>query len=114
MPSTFLMIFFVPKLAVGLIAAAIILARRVGLVVPFAFVATCVLSVGTFLNVAVFDMADAKFRELWMKSRLEIYWPLWRAERDLRTTSHLALAPNERQRGCGVAGCVPARFSRGN
>ena len=77
MPPTFLLIFFVPKLAVGLIAAAIILARRVGLVVLFAFVATYALSVGTFLNVAVFDMADAKFRELWMKFRLEIYWPLW-------------------------------------
>jgi len=77
MPPTFLLIFFVPKLAVGLIAAAIILARRVGLVVPFAFVATYALGAGTFLNVAVFDMADPKFHELWMKSRLEIYWPLW-------------------------------------
>jgi hypothetical protein len=26
---------------------------------------------------AVFDMVDPKFRELWMKSWLEIYWPLW-------------------------------------
>src|SRR5215831_4098327 len=79
MPPTSLLIFFVPPLvlAVGLIAAAIILARRVGLVVLFAFVATYALSVGTFLNVAVFDMADPKFRELWMKSWLEIYWPLW-------------------------------------
>lgn len=83
MPPTFLLIFFVPPLvlAVGLIAAAIILARRVGLVVPFAFVATYALGVGavTFLNVAVFDMADPKFRELWIKSWLEIYWPLWSA-----------------------------------
>src|SRR5215467_5825382 len=81
MPPTFLLIFFVPPLvlAVGLIAAAVILATRVGLVVPFAFVATYALGVGavTFLNVAVFDMADPKFRELWMKSWLEIYWPLW-------------------------------------
>jgi len=83
MPPTFLLIFFLPPLvlAVGLIAAAIILARRVGLVVPFAFVATYALGVGavTFLNVAVFDMADPKFRELWIKSWLEIYWPLWSA-----------------------------------
>ena len=49
------------------------------LTVPFAFVATYALGVGavTFLNVTVFDMADPKFRELWMKFRLEIYWPLW-------------------------------------
>ena len=81
MPPTFLLIFFVPPLvlAVGLIAAAVILATRVGLVVPFAFVATYALGVGavTFLNVAVFDMVDPKFRELWVKSWLEIYWPLW-------------------------------------
>ena len=81
MPPTFLLIFFVPPLvlAVGLIAAAIILARRVGLVVPFAFVATYALGVGavTFLNVTVFDMVDPKFHELRMKSWLEIYWPLW-------------------------------------
>src|SRR5215467_14303355 len=81
MPPTFLLIFFDPPLvlAVFLIAAAIFLARRVGLVVPFAFVATYALGVGavTFLNVAVFDMVDPKFRELWMKSWLEIYWPLW-------------------------------------
>ena len=46
---------------------------------PFAFVATYALGVGTvtFLNVAVFDMADPKFRELWMKSWLEMYWSLW-------------------------------------
>ena len=31
----------------------------------------------TLLNIAVFDMVDSKFRELWMKSCLEIYWPLW-------------------------------------
>jgi len=59
--------------------AAAILARRIGIVVPFAFVATYALGVGaeTFLNVAVFDMVDPKFRELWAKSWLEIYWPLW-------------------------------------
>jgi hypothetical protein len=78
MPPTSLL---VPPLvlAVGLIAAAVILARRVGLVVPFAFVVTYALGVGavTFLNVAVFDMVDPKFRELWVKSWLEIYWPLW-------------------------------------
>ena len=96
MPPTFLLIFFLPPLvlAVGLIAAAIILARRVGLVVPFAFVATYALGVGavTFLNVTVFDMVDPKFHvpyapggrtrlgeELRMKSWLEIYWPLWSA-----------------------------------
>ena len=83
MPPTFLLAFFVPPLvlAIGLIPAAILLARRVGLVVPFAFVATYALGVGavTFLNVAVFDMADPKFRELWIKSWLEIYWPLWSA-----------------------------------
>jgi len=81
MPPTFLLAFFVPPLvlAIGLIPAAILLARRVGLVVPFAFVATYALGVGavTFLNVAVFDMADPKFRELWMKSWLEMYWSLW-------------------------------------
>jgi len=81
MPPTFLLAFFVPPLvlAIGLIPAAILLARRVGLVVPFAFVATYALGVGavTFLNVTVFDMVDPKFHELRMKSWLEIYWPLW-------------------------------------
>jgi hypothetical protein len=73
--------FLVPPLVltVGLIAAAAIIARRVGIVVPFAFVAMYALGVGavTFVNIAVFDMVDPKFRELWMKSWLEIYWPLW-------------------------------------
>jgi hypothetical protein len=31
----------------------------------------------TLLNIAVFDMVDSKFRELWMKSWLALYWPLW-------------------------------------
>src|SRR5262245_31772482 len=66
-------------LAVGFIAAGSVLARRVGFVVPFAFIAAYALGVGalTLLNIGVFDMADPKFREKWVESWLEIYWPLW-------------------------------------
>jgi hypothetical protein len=66
-------------LVVGLVAGYSGLTIRVGFVVPFTFIVTYPLGVGalTLLNVGVFDMADPKFREMWMESWLEIYWPLW-------------------------------------
>ena len=48
---------------------------------PFAFIATYVLSVGAivFANIGVFHMVDSKFREMWVEAWLELYWPLWTA-----------------------------------
>jgi hypothetical protein len=70
---------FVLVLVVGLVAGYIGLAIRVGFVVPFALIVAYVLGVGalTLLTIVVFDMGDPKFREEWLKSWLEIYWPLW-------------------------------------
>jgi hypothetical protein len=67
--------------AAGAVAAACLLAKRVGLVVPFAFIAAYVVAVGaiTFVNIGVFDMADPKFRNAWVESWLALYWPLWTA-----------------------------------
>jgi hypothetical protein len=65
--------------AVGLVAGAYVLARHVGFVVPFAFIATYVLGVGalTLFSIGALDMVDPKFREKWVMAWLEIYWPLW-------------------------------------
>jgi hypothetical protein len=66
-------------LVVGLVVGISGLARRVGIVVPFTFIATYALGVGalTLLNIGALDMGDPKFREEWLKAWLEIYWPLW-------------------------------------
>jgi hypothetical protein len=66
-------------LVVSFVAGYSGLAVRVGFVVPFAFIVTYPLGVGalTLLNIGVFDMGDPKFRQEWLKSWLEIYWPLW-------------------------------------
>jgi hypothetical protein len=66
-------------LAIGAVGPGYLLAKRVGPIVPFAFIAAYVLAVGTiaFINIAVFDMIDPKFRQAWLRSWLEVYWPLW-------------------------------------
>ena len=65
-------------LAIGAVGAASVLAKRVGPVVPFAFIAAYVLAVGaiTFINIGVFDMVDPKFRGVWVKYWLDLDWPL--------------------------------------
>jgi hypothetical protein len=62
--------------------AAYLLARRVGTIVPLAFVAACVLAFGavTFTRVVVFGMVDVKFRQMPVEAWLEVYWPLWTIE----------------------------------
>jgi hypothetical protein len=59
--------------------AAYLLANRVGTIVPLAFIAACVLALGTitFTRVVVFDMVDVKFRQMPVEAWLEVYWPLW-------------------------------------
>jgi hypothetical protein len=54
-------------LAIGAVGAACVLAKRVGPIVPFAFIAPYVLAVGatTFINIGAFDMVDPKFRGAW-------------------------------------------------
>jgi hypothetical protein len=66
-------------MALGTAGAACVLAKRVGAIVPFAFVATYVLSVGAILlvNIGVFHIVDPKFRGTWIGAWLQIYWPLW-------------------------------------
>ena len=56
-------------LAIGAVGPACMLATRVGLVVPFAFVAAYVLVVGaiTFINIDV----DPELRQAWVGSWLE-------------------------------------------
>ena len=74
-----LLILLVLVLVVALIASGRLLARDVGFVVPFAFIATYVFGLGALilLNVGAFDMVDPKFREEWLTTWLVIYWPLW-------------------------------------
>jgi hypothetical protein len=31
----------------------------------------------TFINIGVFHLVDPKFREMWVKPWLELFWPLW-------------------------------------
>jgi len=65
-------------LAIGMVGAAGVLAKRVGPVVPFAFIAAYVLAVGvsTFISIGVFDMVTPKFREMWVTFWLKVAWPL--------------------------------------
>src|SRR5262249_3141216 len=58
--------------------AGCVLAKRVGPVVPFAFIAAYVLAMGasTFISIGVFDMVDPKFRGVWVKYWLDLAWPL--------------------------------------
>jgi hypothetical protein len=76
MPAT---LVFVPLiLAIGAVGAAFVLAKRAGVVVPFAFIAVYVMAVGavTFINISVFHLADSKFGAMWVEPWL-FYWPLW-------------------------------------
>ena len=77
MPATLLL--FPLFMALGTAGAAYVLAKRVGAIVPLAFIATYVLTVGAilFVNIGVFHIVDSKFREMWIEAWLEIYWPLW-------------------------------------
>ena len=82
MPATFLLFLLFPLfLALGTAGAACVLAKRVGAMVPCAFIATYVLTVGAilFVNIGVFHMVDSKFREMWVEAWLQLYWPLWTA-----------------------------------
>jgi hypothetical protein len=56
-----------------------VLAKRVGVVMPFAFIAVYVMAVGavTLINISVFHLSDSKFRDLWVEPWLKFYWPLW-------------------------------------
>jgi hypothetical protein len=56
----------------------LLLAKRVGPIVPFAFIAAYVLVVGaiTFIDVVVFDRVDVKWRQAPICAWLDIYWPL--------------------------------------
>jgi len=56
MASTFVLAFLI--LAIGGVGAACALAKREGLVVPFAFTVAYVFAVGaiTFINIGVFDL----------------------------------------------------------
>jgi hypothetical protein len=53
--------------------------QRVGLVVPFAFIAAYIVAVGaiTFINIRVFGIVDPKFSQAWLNAWLELYWPFW-------------------------------------
>lgn len=67
-------------LAMGALGPAVyLLAKRVGAIVPLAFIAACVLAFGivTFTKVVVFGMVDVKFRQMPITAWLEVYWPLW-------------------------------------
>jgi hypothetical protein len=77
MPTTLLLLPLF--MALGTAGAACVLAKRVGAFVPFAFIATYVLTVGAilFVNIGVFHIVDPKFRKMWIEAWLEIYWPLW-------------------------------------
>jgi hypothetical protein len=76
MSSTFLLGLLI--VAIGTAGPAYMLAKRVGPVVPVAFVASYVLAVGTltFISIAVFDMIDVKFRQAPLSAWLEISWPV--------------------------------------
>jgi hypothetical protein len=65
-------------LVVGVVAAYSGLTIRVASL-SHSFIVTYPLGVGalTFLNIGVFDIGDPKFREVWLKFWLEVYWPLW-------------------------------------
>jgi hypothetical protein len=65
--------------AIGVVVAAAILARHVGVWAPFAFVMAYVFGVGalTLVNIGVFHLVDPKFREHWVSAWLKMYWPLW-------------------------------------
>jgi hypothetical protein len=77
MPMT--LVLFLLFAVLGTVGAACVLAKRVGVIVPFAFVATYVLAVGAilFINIGVFHIVDPKFREMWIEPWLRMYWPLW-------------------------------------
>jgi hypothetical protein len=64
-------------LAIGVVGPAYLLAKRVGPIVPFAFIAAYVLAVGafTFIGIAAFDMIDVKFRQAPLSAWLEVSWP---------------------------------------
>jgi hypothetical protein len=76
-------------LAIGAVGAACVLAKRVGPIVPFAFIAPYVLAVGatTFINIGVFDMVDPKFRGAWVWNRAPSIPPTCR--RSVAVTSNL-------------------------
>src|SRR5215470_17947105 len=59
-------------------ASAYLLAKRVGPIVPFAFIAAYVLAVGTltFIDVVVFGRVDVKWRQAPVSAWLNVYWPL--------------------------------------
>jgi hypothetical protein len=77
MPTALLLVPLI--LAVGVVVAATMLAKRVGGLVPFAFIMTYVFGVGALLlvNIGVFGIVDPKFHASWASAWLEIFWPLW-------------------------------------
>ena len=78
-PPLFLILLIPLTLAIGAVWVASVLAKRVGVLVPFAFVVTYVLGVGAIIlvNIGVFHIVDPKFRHHWVSAWLELYWPLW-------------------------------------
>jgi hypothetical protein len=77
MPATLVFVHLI--LAIAAFGAACVLAKRVGVVVPFALIAIYVMAVGavTFINISVFHLADPKFGVMRVEAWLELYWPLW-------------------------------------
>jgi hypothetical protein len=59
----------------GIPASAYLLAKRVGPIVPFAFIAAYVLAVGTitFIDVVVLNRVDVKWRQMPVAAWLEVY-----------------------------------------
>jgi hypothetical protein len=66
-------------LAMAGFGAAAALAKRVGVLVPSAFVVAYVLGVGAILlvNIGVLQHVDPKFRVNWVSAWRDLFWPLW-------------------------------------